>query len=74
MGWISVAELAACAVLVAWALGIGAALTATAAGALAAGWVVRTYLRRLGGITGDGVGAATELYELAFLGITLGFI
>jgi cobalamin synthase len=36
--------------------------------------VCTLYLRRIGGITGDAVGAATELFEIIFLGIVLGVL
>jgi adenosylcobinamide-GDP ribazoletransferase len=48
---------------------------AAGAGALAVvAGVCTLYLRRIGGITGDAVGAATELFEIIFLGIFLGVL
>lgn len=67
MGWICILELVLCTAASVWALGRAQTLVVTAVALLAAGAVCVTYQRRLGGITGDGIGAATELYELAFM-------
>lgn len=54
------------AVLAAGRLSLAALAIGVASVALAAGWLARKFLRRLGGYTGDCLGAVQQVSELAF--------
>jgi adenosylcobinamide-GDP ribazoletransferase len=74
VGWVCVVEFVLCAALCGWTLGVPAALVATLVATLGAALICGACGRRIGGITGDGVGAATEVYELAFLTVAIGSV
>jgi adenosylcobinamide-GDP ribazoletransferase len=74
MGWMCAVEFVLCAALCGWTLGVPATLLATLLATLGAALICGLYGLRIGGITGDGVGAATEVYELAFLTVVIGSV
>ncbi len=67
MGWICALEFGLCSAASVWLLGGAPMIVVTTIAMLSAGAVCASYCRRLGGITGDGIGAATEIYELMFM-------
>lgn len=67
IGGICLLNVGWCVAVTGWGLGWIPAIVATAGAFLGAGGVVGLYQHRLGGITGDGVGAATEGYEIMFM-------
>ncbi len=68
--WVAALLVVECAAVLAassWRLGTNATLVATGVGMLLMLPIVLAYVRRVGGITGDCVGAASEVFELGFL-------